>query len=223
MNGNSSKQVLLSIIGIAVLVIAVVGVSFAFFTYSKAGSSNNTLTTGSIVFNFTDGDAIYLTNQFPVNDATGSAIVATGEENAVLNFSVVGYDTSAKGISYTVVAIEGNTNGTKVRLKDSEIKLKMTASSSNSSAITNNYENAAVVGTAGSLASGVDLATGKITATTSGAQQTDSYTLRMWITSNVVSIDDQSTSGGSDSVYTSEEFANLYYSLRVRVDARTAS
>lgn len=69
MNGNSSKQVLLSVLGIAVLVVAVVGVSFAFFTYSKAGTKNNTLTTGSIFFNFTEGQAITLTNQFPISDS----------------------------------------------------------------------------------------------------------------------------------------------------------
>ena len=54
MNENSSKQVLLSVLGIAVLVVAVVGVSFAFFTYSKTGEKNNTLTTGNIFFNFTN-------------------------------------------------------------------------------------------------------------------------------------------------------------------------
>ena len=37
MNGNSSKQVLLSVLGIAILVVAVVGVSFAFFSYTKTG------------------------------------------------------------------------------------------------------------------------------------------------------------------------------------------
>ena len=30
-NSNSSKQVLLSVIGVAILVVAIVGVSFAFF------------------------------------------------------------------------------------------------------------------------------------------------------------------------------------------------
>ena len=51
---NNSKQAVLSIVGIAVLVIAVVGVSFAFFTYSKTGTTNNVITAGSIVFEFTE-------------------------------------------------------------------------------------------------------------------------------------------------------------------------
>ena len=74
-NGNSSKQVLLSVLGIAILVVAVVGVSFAFFTYSKAGEKNNVITTGQIFFDFTEtGDAIVLTNQFPMTKTQGKTL-----------------------------------------------------------------------------------------------------------------------------------------------------
>ena len=217
MNENSSKQVLLSVLGIAVLVVAVVGVSFAFFTYSKQGETNNVITTGSIFFNFTDGDAIYLTNQFPVDDNTGKALTGAEGENAVMNFTVKGYSSSNKGIEYTVTAVPGNDEAEKTRLKDSEIKLLLT----DTAAVTNNFETPAVVGSDGDLTSGVVLATGKITATSSSAQQTDTYRLRMWITSDVVSIDENEAAGDGDSVYTSTEFAKLYYSLKVKVDANT--
>ena len=56
MENNNSKQVLFAIIGIAVLVVAVVGVSFAFFTYSRTGKTNNVITTGKLVFNFGGDD-----------------------------------------------------------------------------------------------------------------------------------------------------------------------
>ncbi len=56
MEKNNSKQVLFAIIGIAVLVVAVVGVSFAFFTYSRTGKTNNVITTGKLVFNFGGGE-----------------------------------------------------------------------------------------------------------------------------------------------------------------------
>ena len=55
-NNNNSKQILLSIIGIAILVVAVVGVSFAFFTYTMKGKTNNIITTGSITFEIKDPD-----------------------------------------------------------------------------------------------------------------------------------------------------------------------
>ena len=218
MNGNSSKQVLLSVLGIAVLVVAVVGVSFAFFTYSKAGTQNNTLTTGSIFFNFTEGQAITLTNQFPISDSKGSTLSPSGGDNAVLTFNIVGYDGSGTGIDYTITANQGDPIAEKTRFKDSEIKLLLTAPDT----ATNNFETAKVVGADGSLATGVTLATGKITATDSDSQQTDTYTLRMWITEDVVSIDDNDTPADGDSVYTSTEFGNLYYSLRLKVDANTS-
>ena len=208
MNENSSKQVLLSVLGIAVLVVAVVGVSFAFFTYSKNGTSNNTLTTGSIFFNFIEGNAINLTNQFPKDNTAGMAL--TTAQNGALEFSVVGYDTSGKGIDYTITAIEGNAETGKTRFKDSEIKLYLTGAS----ATTNNYSTPAVVGAAGSLANGVTLAKGKITANAQATQQEDEYVLRMWIASDVVSLDEQETSNDGDSVYNSEEFGNMYYSLK---------
>ena len=219
MNGNSSKQVLLSVLGIAVLVVAVVGVSFAFFTYSKAGTKNNTLTTGSIFFNFTEGQAITLTNQFPISDSSGSTLSPSGGDNAVLTFSIVGYYGSGTGIDYTITANQGDPIASKTRFKDSEIKLLLTTTASG---VTNNFSSAKAVGTDGSLATGVTLATGKITATDSDSQQTDTYTLRMWITEDVVSIDDNDTPADGDSVYTSTEFGNLYYSLRLKVDANTS-
>lgn len=214
MNENSSKQVLLSVIGIAVLVVAVVGVSFAFFTYSKTGTANNTLTTGSIFFNFTEGDRINLTNQFPMTNTAGEAL--TTADNGALNFSVVGYDTSGKGIEYTVWAFPGDAEADKTRFKDSEIKLNLTAPAS---VVTNNYSTSKVVGENDSLTSGVVLAKGKITANKSDAQQTDAYTLRMWI--NGETTDGNYVQIGEGKTYTTTQFANLYYSLRLKVVAAT--
>lgn len=208
MNENSSKQVLLSVLGIAVLVVAVVGVSFAFFTYSKTGEKNNTLTTGNIFFNFTEGNAITLTNEFPRTDTSGEAL--TEAQNGALTFHVVGYDSSEKGIEYTVYALQGDADATKTRFKDSEIKLNLKAPAT---VVENNFATSTVVGTDGSLANGVVLAKGKITAKSSETQQDDEYTLRMWI-SDAVSI-------GEGETYTTEQFGKMYYSLKLKVVAAT--
>ena len=61
---NQSKRVLLSVIGVAILVVAVVGVSFAFFNYTRAGQQNS-VQTGKIWFGSTQSGAIALTNVFP--------------------------------------------------------------------------------------------------------------------------------------------------------------
>ena len=49
MKNNKSKQVVFSIIEIAILFIAVVGVTFAFFSYTKTGDTS-TVQAGRIVF-----------------------------------------------------------------------------------------------------------------------------------------------------------------------------
>ncbi|MGN1353071.1 MAG: hypothetical protein ACI4WF_03285 [Bacilli bacterium] len=220
MNENSSKQVLLSVIGIAVLVVAVVGVSFAFFTYSKAGDTNNTLTTGSIFFNFTEGTDITLEDQFPMTNSEGLSLTNAGGKTGALTFNVLGYDGSGKGIEYTVYALEGGTVGTRDRFKDSEIKLNLTAPDT---VVKNNYATPKVVGTDGSLANGVILAKGKITATSSTAQQNDEYTLRMWINGETTDGAGNYVTIGENETYTTAEFGNLYYSLKLKVVAATTS
>ena len=67
MNNNSSKQVLLSVIGVAILVVAVVGVSFAFFSYTRTGGAN-VVETGTIVFTASTTE-MTLENQFPTTQA----------------------------------------------------------------------------------------------------------------------------------------------------------
>ena len=248
MNGNSSKQVLLSVLGIAVLVVAVVGVSFAFFTYSRQGTTDNVITTGSIVFSYLDQHGIILSNQFPVTDAVGQTLSTVGSQtgtktlvagdNPVMDFSVTGYDGSGKGISYTITAREGevqyvdpnapeNQRVEKTRLLDNEVKLLLTDVDSH--ATLNNFSSPKVVGAPGSLANGVVLGTGRITATTQASPQTDHYTLRMWIAAydsstqtgcQVVSGDGASNDPATHT-YTSTTFAGLYYSLRVDVSANT--
>ena len=212
MNENSSKQVLLSVLGIAVLVVAVVGVSFAFFTYSKTGEKNNTLTTGNIFFNFTEGNAITLTNEFPRTNASGLALSNAEGATGALTFHVVGYDSSEKGIEYTVYALQGeaDADATKTRFKDSEIKLNLKAPAT---VVENKFATSNVVGIDGSLANGVILAKGKITAKSSATQQDDKYTLRMWI-SDAVTI-------GEGKSYTTAEYEKMYYSLKLKVVAAT--
>ena len=40
MEKDSSKKILLSVLGVAILIVAVVGVSFAAFTFSRTGEKN---------------------------------------------------------------------------------------------------------------------------------------------------------------------------------------
>ncbi len=262
-NGNSSKQVLLSVVGIAILVIAVVGVSFAFFTYSKTGD-NQLLTTGTIFFQFTDGDSISLKDQFPTPDETGAGFALAdhgqdGEsyvarEGAVMTFTVVGHDSSGKGIDYTITAVKGEAPSKetlseefdRTPLKDDEVKIyikqvstdgggekakafepvfgdgttgggvEQTKTYKHVSESLPTYDSVAEVSPNAALEAGVLLGTGHITATSSGAQQTDKYEVRMWIAS------DCKIGDSTDDDYTSADFAKKYYSIKIKIDAKTA-
>lgn len=104
---NSSKQILLSVIGVAILVVAVVGVSFAFFNYTRTGAEN-TVKTGTIVFE-TNYTGISVTNLFPVSQ---SAIAQySSDEDSIVGVTTIdikGYTTYANGLDFVVTASNVN-------------------------------------------------------------------------------------------------------------------
>ena len=101
-NNNNSKQVLLSVLGVAILVVAVVGVSFAAFSYSKTGERLNTITTGTITMSYSETtNGINLTNALPMTDAVGKALK---EENQYFDFTVNATISGTTTINYAVTA-----------------------------------------------------------------------------------------------------------------------
>ena len=101
MEENKKRTLILSIIGILVLVIAVVGVSFAMYSFTGTGSQTNVITTGSISLDFDGSSAndFQIDNKYPMDDASG---IADTENTAT--FTVVGnWNTgSAMTIDYEV-------------------------------------------------------------------------------------------------------------------------
>ena len=154
MNNNSSKQVLLSVIGVAILVVAVVGVSFAFFSFTNTGDAN-TVQTGTIVFE-ASSNKLTLANVFP----TASAYTGDGQ---VATVKVSGNTTYEEGIEYRVTAtnVTDGTNG----LLDPTVEV--TAGSSLPEGLT--VEN---VFAGQKLTEGAVLATGKIAANKEVAETT---------------------------------------------------
>ncbi len=101
---NQSKQVLLSVIGVAILVVAVVGVSFAFFNYTRTGSAN-TVTTGTIKFNSTQSQ-LNVTNVFPVakSAAENASASSPNASVALSTVTITGNTTYADGLDFRVTA-----------------------------------------------------------------------------------------------------------------------
>lgn len=100
---DSNRQVLLSVIGVAILVVAVVGVSFAFFNYTRTGLPN-TIKTGTIMFESTQ-TRINVNNVFPV----AASDVATDTENVkTAEVTIKGSTNYTNGIDFIVKAEDVN-------------------------------------------------------------------------------------------------------------------
>ena len=120
MKDNNSKQVLLSILGVIILIVAVVGVSFAAFSYSKTGTKVNTITTGTITMSYSETtNGINLTNALPMTDTAGKAL--QGDGNA-FDFTVSANITGTTTINYVITA----TREASSTLADGAVKVYLT-------------------------------------------------------------------------------------------------
>ena len=120
-SSNSSKQILISILGVAILIVAVVGISFAAFTYAKTGATTNTITTGTITMGYTEPtNGINLTDALPITDTAGKAL--SGDNNT-FDFTVTATIAGTTTINYAITAVKGDgctlaDDGIKVYLTD---------------------------------------------------------------------------------------------------------
>ena len=182
---NSTKQVLLSVLGVAILVVAVVGVSFAFFTYSKQGSTVNTITTGTLVFKYNEPAAgINLTNAVPMSDADGAAQAATG---SVFDFTVTSTVKGNVNISYEISATETTDPAANTTLDAKYVKLRLASGTDGSAYGTevlaaNHFSKLSD----STKVTGVNYATkkladGTVTGTADGTPVTHYYRLQMWM------------------------------------------
>ena len=176
MKDNNSKQVLLSVLGVAILVVAVVGVSFAAFSYSKTGEQVNTITTGTISMTYTESDnAINLTNALPMTDEVGKAL---STQNQYFDFTVKADITGTTTINYAITATKEEDStipetGVKVYLTD----MDGTADSQ----ILAPTKVSALSKTSGSEESGAPEGQYILKTDTFSATSSHDYRLRMWV------------------------------------------
>lgn len=107
-SSGSSRQILLSVLGVAILIVAVVGVSFAAFTYTGEGEKANVLSSGTITMTYTESsNGISISNAMPVTEDVGKNLSGDGE---YFDFTV---QTAIKGnanVAYEVVAVKDETS-----------------------------------------------------------------------------------------------------------------
>ena len=106
------KQIMFGIIGIAVLLISIVGVTYAFFNYTRTGSAN-TIRTGRIAFSSEQDERVTLSDLFPIS-ATGTITPQTPGVGSV-TVHVSGDTEYSGGIEYLVKAVNvTGANGTNL-------------------------------------------------------------------------------------------------------------
>ena len=105
---NKKKDLVLILI-VFILLIAIVGISYAAFNYVGTGQKLNTITTGAISMTYTEStNSIALSNALPTTDATGKKRLNTGE---YFDFTIKSSIKGNTDINYEIAAKEesGNT------------------------------------------------------------------------------------------------------------------
>ena len=102
---NKKKQIIITLIAIISLIVITVGVTYAFFNYSRTGTTDNVVKTGGITFLYTEvsgvGKGISLTDAYPVADSIGKVQVGEGK---VFDFKVTSNIEMNSSIGYQVTA-----------------------------------------------------------------------------------------------------------------------
>ena len=189
---KKKKELIISIVAIIVLVLAIVGVSFAAFNYSRTGEKVNTITSGAISMQYTETDnVIQIDKALPTTDATGTVRLKEGE---YFDFSVSGTIQGTANINWEIAAEDITTADRKI--DGSNIKLYLTE-------VNDSQETEVMAPKVYSEEASANEYTGRpagqmsLYATTSSTSFTKSYRLRMYVDENYNPQDD-----GGDLVFT---------------------
>ena len=120
---NNKRQLLLSIGLVLILVLMIVGISYAAFKFVGLGTKPNTITTGAITMEYTEStNTISMNNALPTTDATGKVRLTAGE---YFDFTLSGTIKGSENINWEIAA-EDVTTATK-KIDGKYIKLYLTS------------------------------------------------------------------------------------------------
>ncbi len=174
---NNKKQLILSIGLTLVLVLMIVGISYAAFQFTGPGSKLNTITTGAITMEYTESDnVINMTGALPTTDATGKVRITEGE---YLDFTVKSAITGTTNINWEIAAEDVTSASKKIDGKYIKLYLTKLDDSNNESQVmapkvftVKTSENTKTGRPSGMMS----LATG-----TMSSSETNKYRLRMYV------------------------------------------
>ena len=120
---NNKKQLLLSIGLVLVLVLMIIGISYAAFKFVGEGKKPNTITTGAITMEYTEStNTISMTGALPTTDATGKVRLTKGE---YFDFTIKSSIQGNANINWEIAA-EDITPSSAKKMDGKNIKLYLT-------------------------------------------------------------------------------------------------
>ena len=120
---KDKKKLLLTIGLVLILVLMIVGISYAAFKFVGLGQRENTITTGAITMKYTEStNTISMTGALPTTDATGKVRLTAGE---YFDFTLSGTIKGSENINWEIAAEDVTTASRKIDGK--YIKLYLTS------------------------------------------------------------------------------------------------
>ena len=173
---NNKKQLLLSIGLVLILVLMIVGISYAAFKFVGLGNKPNTITTGAITMEYTEStNTISMTGALPTTDATGKVRLTAGE---YFDFTIKSSIQGNANINWEIAAEDVTTATRKMTGKNIKLYLtKLNGDKEEEVMSPKVYRASTSANTKTGRPSGVmSLATG-----TMSASETTNYRLRMYV------------------------------------------
>jgi len=193
-----SKRIIIAII-VAVLLISIVGVTFAAYTYTRQGTSNSKQIVGDIYMHYNESTELSLSNAMPREDYI---------PNQYFQFTIDGKNTNTKNdIYYDIILSHGDVPNGKTeenRIQDKFLKFRLVE-------VINNEETEIFNDKSYSVLTEKRIHVETIPKNTN-SEVTHTYRLYMWI-SNYVVIGNTDTSGID---YDMTTWSNLFASIKVK-------
>ena len=179
---KNKNSLALSVIAVVMLLVVTIGVSYAFFSYTKKGTTENSIKTGTITFLYTEvtgvGKGIKIEDSLPISDDQGKLLTGSGN---VFEFKITSDTLSNTSIPYEVTARKSS-NST---LDEKAVKVYLTeVDGEESELLLDNYSNLKETDT--NVPEGIvekTLYKGKVPANTTKYEK--NFKLRMWLDEGV--------------------------------------
>ncbi len=175
---DSSKTIILTIIGISILVFSIVGLSFATFIGTQKGTKDNTISTGTVYMTYSeDTNGIKIENALPTTDVAGKVL---NGKNEYFDFTVSSKLSAKVSIMYEVAATKDK-NST---IADKDVKIYLEKQKSGT--YTEVFAPSAYVPLKKKTDLGTPVGSMVLTKITHNKSQTDNYRLRMWLADTAI-------------------------------------